>query len=112
MEGRDCESPQASAALARRSASQLEANGSQLETREVKARRHRAADECPRSEAFGALPGAGRHHRLWALTGEEVGSEPQLVAARLARRVGNGQGQRRAEMPVPRLGGIDPVPAR
>src|SRR5215831_14777717 len=112
MQACACESPQASTALARPIASRLEVESCQLETRDVEAWRHRAADERPGSEALGALPDAGRHHCLWALTGEEVGPEPQLVAARQASRVGNGQGQRRARMPVPRLSGIDPVPAR
>src|SRR5262245_53832381 len=80
----------------------LEVRRRQLETRELEARRHRAADERPGAKALGPLPSAGRHHRLWALTGEEVGPEPQLMAVSL---VGNGQSQRRSCMPVPHLGG-------
>ena len=64
----------------------LEARRRQLEARELEARRHRAADQRPGAEARGLLPGAGRHHRLRALAGGEVGAQPERRAGPSRRR--------------------------
>src|SRR5512145_179414 len=85
----------------------LELRRRQLETRELKAGGHRAADECPGAEAGGLLPRASRHNGLRAIAGGKIGAEPYTVAA---DAVGNRERQRRSCVPVPGLGRIDPVP--
>ena len=92
------------------SALRLEVRRGQLEVRELEAGRNRTADQRPRAEAVRLLPGARRHDGLRALAGGEVDAQ-RSVAAR-ACIVGDGEEQRRAGMPVPDLGRIDPVPAR
>ena len=65
--------------------------------------------QASRRQGSRLLPGAGRHHRLRALAGGQVGAQPDVASA---RRVGDRQHQRRARVPVPGLGRIDSVPAR
>ncbi len=87
----------------------LEAGRRQLEAGEVEARRHRAADQRPGTEAFRLLPGVRRHDRLRLLPGGK------LAPSRTSRRCPFStmpSSERRAGVPVPHLGRIDPVPAR
>ena len=63
-------------------ASRPPAGWSHLEARELERRRDRAAGERPRPQRPGALPGAGRDHRLRPLAGGQVA--PQTVDRRLA----------------------------
>ena len=56
-----------------------------LEARELKSRRHRAADQRPVAQTLRRLPLARRHHRLRTLAGREIGPEldaPRPVPAR------------------------------
>src|ERR1700758_5565832 len=85
----------------------------QLEAREIESRRDGAADQRPRAEAFGGLPGAGRRDCLRALASRKIGSERNALrrSAGLFAR-GDLEHQRRARVEVPQLGGIDAMPTR
>src|SRR5579864_635392 len=82
----------------------------QLEVLEVKARRHSAAAERPIAERLRRLPGLSRHHGLRPFAVRKIAAKHHIFDASLAVR--DFQLERRAGVPVPDLGGIDPMPVR
>ena len=81
-----------------------------LERCKLKSRRDRAAHQCPRAEAFGSLPVAGRHDTLRPLAHRDVRAD--LHAADRAAGSRHLQHQRRTRVVVPDLGRIDAMPVR
>ena len=80
----------------------LEAFRRQLKSGELESRRHGAADERPDPEAPRALPLSGWHDGLGALARSEIVAEAN--ARRRARGHGGREFERRARVPMPKLG--------
>jgi hypothetical protein len=81
-----------------------------LEAVECKARRDGAAEKRPFAEGFGGLPGMRRNHRLRRFAGGKIGAEAQPDYG--TARLGDGEFERRAGIPMPDLGGVDAMPMR
>jgi hypothetical protein len=83
----------------------------QLEAAPIEAGRNDAADQRPVAEAYGGLPGVGRHDPLRALPRSEIGAERHALdrAFVILRDLKH---ERRAGVVVPDLDCVDPVPVR